>query len=165
MSEASLLHLAIPAPRLPHRHAREGMAVTAALHASAAAALIALTLAGGSAGHSRDTHRPAPSDLQVPRIVFLQVPGPGGGGGGGGNRNPSPPTRAENVGHDRITLPVARPVHAAPEPIDAMPAQAAALDAVPLASGVAYRMGAPSAGPSLGFSQGPGTGGGVGEGS
>jgi TonB family protein len=46
-----------------------------------------------------------------------------------------------------------------------MPAQTVALDAVPLAYGVAYRMGAPSAGPSLVFSQGPGTGGGVGEGS
>jgi protein TonB len=108
----------------------------------------------------------APAATQLPRMVFLQVPGPGGGGGGGGNRQSSPPSRAENVGRDRITLPVARTVRAARDPADAMPpSQSVALDAIPLASGVAYRMGMLSAAPSLGFSQGPGIGGGVGDGS
>jgi len=98
-------------------------------------------------------------------MVFLQASGPGGGGGGGGNRSPSPPSRAENVGRDRITLPVAPPVRAASDPADVIAPQSVALDAIPLASGVAYRMGTLSAAPSLGFSQGPGTGGGVGDGS
>ena len=160
----SLLDLAIPAPRLPHQHAREGMAVAAALHALAAAVIVTLTLVPGPAGRRLETKGATPEAVQVPRMVFLQVPGPGGGGGGGGNRNPAPPSRAENVGRDRITLPVARPVRTARDPADAMPSQSVALDAIPLASGIAYRMGTPSAAPSLGFSQGPGVGGGVGDG-
>jgi protein TonB len=165
MGDASLLHLVIPAPRLPHRHARESVAVAAGLHALAAAVLITLTLVPGAADRRPETKGAAPEAIQVPRIVFLQVPGPGGGGGGGGNRNPSPPSRAENIGRDPIALPVAPPVRTASDPADAMPSQRVALDAIPLASGVAYRMGTPSAAPSIGFSQGPGVGGGVGDGS
>jgi len=165
MSDASLLHLAIPAPRLPHRRTSASTAVAAVLHALAAGALITLTLVPGAADGRLETTRVTPEAVQLPRMVFLQVPGPGGGGGGGGNRNPSPPSRAENVGRDRITLPAARAVRAARDPADAMPSQSVALDAIPLASGVAYRIGAPHAAPSLGFSQGPGVGGGVGDGS
>jgi protein TonB len=166
MSDASLLHLVIPAPRLPHRDTRGTVAITAALHALAAAVLITFALVPVAAGRRVET-KGAPEVVQVARIVFLQVPGPsgGGGGGGGGNRHASPPSRAENVGRDRITLPVARTIRAAREPEDAIPSQSVTLDAIPLASGVAYRMGAPSAAPSLGFSQGPGAGGGVGDGS
>lgn len=58
-----------------------------------------------------------------------------------------------------------RQVRAARDPADAMPSQGVTLDAIPLASGIAYRMGTPSAAPTLGFSQGPGVGGGVGDGS
>src|SRR5688572_25192535 len=164
MSDASLLHLVTPAPRLPHRHARETVALTAALHVLAAAVLITFAWVPGGAARRLET-KIAPEGVQVARIVFLQAPGPGGGGGGGGNRNASRPSRAKNVGRDRITLPVARPVHAARDPEDAIASQSVTLDAMPLASGVAYRMGTPSAAPSLGFSQGPGAGGGVGDGS
>lgn len=164
MSDPSLLHLVIAAPRLPHRHAREAVAIAAAVHAIAAALLVALTLVPGATSRHVET-KSAPQAVQVPRIVFLQVPGPGGGGGGGGNRSAAPPSRAQNVGRDRITLPVSRPVQAARAPEDAAPSQSVALAAIPLASGVTYQMGAPSTAPSLGFSQGPGTGGGVGDGS
>lgn len=164
MSDRSLLHLVIPAPRLPCRHTRMSMAVAAALHGLAAMVLITITFVPGAAARRREANVAAPEPVQIPRIVFLQVPGPGGGGGGGGTRNPSPPSRAENVGRDRITLPVARPVRAAPAPADPLPSQSVTLDAIPLASGVAYRLGTPSAAPSLGLSQGPGVGGGVGDG-
>lgn len=160
----SLLDLAIPAPRLPHRNTRTTMAVTAVLHGLAAVVLTTLTLVPGAAGRRLETNSTAPEVVQVPRMVFLQVPGPGGGGGGGGNRSPSPPSRAENIGRDRLTLPVARRVRAASSPADATPSHVVTLDAIPLASGVAYRIGVPSAAPSLGFSQGPGVGGGVGGG-
>lgn len=163
MSDASLLHLVIAAPRLPHRHARQAAAITAALHAVVAAVLVTFTLVPAMDGRRIETKN-ASQVVQVPRIVFLQMPGPGGGGGGGGNRSVAPPSRAENAGRDRITLPVSRPVHAARTPEDAVRTQSVALAAIPLASGVTYRMGAPSTAPSLGFSQGPGTGGGVGDG-
>ena len=165
MSDTSLLDLVMPAPRLPHRHTRATVAIAAALHTVAAAVLITLTFVPGGATRRGPETMSAPQVVQVPRIVFLQMPGPGGGGGGGGNRSVDPPSRAENVGRDRITLPVSKPVHAARDPEDAVPSQSVALAAIPLASGVTYRIGAPSAAPSLGFSQGPGTGGGVGEGS
>jgi protein TonB len=164
MSGASLLHLVIPAPRLPPRRARESVAAGAALHALAAGLMMALTLVPGPAARPLETKGGAREAVQVPRVVFLQAPGPGGGGGGGGNRNPSPPSRAENVGRDRITLPVARPARPVRDPADAMPSQSVALDAIPLASGVAYQIGTVSAAPSLGSSQGPGVGGGVGDG-
>ena len=161
----SLLHLVIPAPRLPQRRARASTAVAAVLHALAAAALLTLSLGPGAAPRRFEATHTVPASTPLPRMVFLQVPGPGGGGGGGGNRHPEPPSRAENVGRDRITLPVAHTVLAARDPADALPSQSVALDAIPLASGVAYRIGAPHAAPSLGFSQGPGIGGGVGDGS
>lgn len=164
MTDASLLHLVIPAPRMPRRHTRQTVGVAAALHALAAAMLATFTLAQGPADRRIET-KSEQQAVQIPRIVFLQVPGPGGGGGGGGNRSASPPSRAQNVGRDHITLPVSRPVRAARNPENVVPTQSVALDAIPLASGVAYRMGAPSAAPSLGFSSGPGTGGGVGDGS
>ena len=140
------------------------MAVAAVLHALGAAVLVTLMLVRQVADRQPKTKSAVPDAVQVPRIVFLQVPGPGGGGGGGGNRNPSPPSRAENIGRDRITLPVAPPVRAAIAPTDTISSQRVTLDAIPLASGVAYRMGTPSAAPSA-ASQGPGTGGGVGDGS
>ena len=165
MSDASLLHLVIPAPRLPHRRVSASTVASAVLHAVAAGVILTLTLVPAPAGRQPETTRAESATVQAPRIVFLQMPGLGGGGGGGGNRNPSPPSRAQSVGRDRITLPVARPVRAARDPADDMPAQSVALDAIPLMSGNAYRIGEPTAAPSLGFSQGPGIGGGVGDGS
>jgi protein TonB len=101
---------------------------------------------------------------EVPRIVFLQTPTPGKGGGGGGNRHTTPPSRAREIGHDRLTIPVARPVTAARVTTDSPPSQEVVLDAKPLASGTAFVIGAPDAPEGLPFSQGPGSGGGVGEG-
>ena len=102
--------------------------------------------------------------LEVPRLVFLQVPGPGGGGGGGGKRHLTPPSRAQAVGRDRVTIPVARHITASPQPAGAPPPQQLVLAAKPLASGTAFVIGAPDAPAWLPFSQGPGSGGGVGEG-
>jgi TonB family protein len=161
----SLLHLVIPAPRLPQRDARASAVAAVALHVAAAALLAMLTVARAPEERRIEATDTISTATQLPRMVFLQVPGPGGGGGGGGHQQSSPPSRANNVGGDRITVPVARPVAAARDPADAIPAQSVALDAIPLASGVAYRIGTPYAAPSLGFSQGPGIGGGVGDGS
>jgi TonB family protein len=161
----SLLHLVIPAPRLPKRDARVSAIAAGVLHMAAAALLAIVAVDRAPEDRRIEATDTAPVAVQVPRMVFLQVPGPGGGGGGGGNRHPSPPSRAESAGRDRITLPVARPVRAARDPSDALPFQRVALDAIPLASGVAYQIGAPYAAPSVGFSQGPGVGGGVGDGS
>ncbi len=167
MSDTSLLHLALPAPRMPHRAAgaRASALVTAALYAAASAAIAALTFGSPRAGPPQETTATPSQPIQVPRMVFLQVPGPGGGGGGGGNRQTSPPSLARNVGTDRITLPAARPVRAAEAPVEEMPSQVVVLPSVPLASGTAYEIGMPDAHPSSPFSEGPGSGGGVGTGS
>ncbi|MGH6742453.1 MAG: hypothetical protein ACREDY_26070, partial [Bradyrhizobium sp.] len=42
-------------------------------------------------------------------IVWLPEEGPGGGGGGGGNRMKEPPRKAEEVGKEKITVPVQKP--------------------------------------------------------
>jgi TonB family protein len=167
MSDHSLLYLGLPSPHLPQRsqRARKSVVVSLMLHVSVAAVLA--TLVVGTAQVA--TSRPAPSvsaeRLQVPRIVFVPAPGPGGGGGGGGNRQPAPPSRAQGVGRDRLTLPVARPIVPSPAPADvAQPPQLIALNAMPLAAGTSYQIGMPEAASSLPFSQGPGSGGGVGEG-
>ena len=125
-------------------------------------------LAVGSARLSTSTTSTAASTerLQIPGIVFVAAPGPAGGGGGGGNLQPAPPSRAHAVGRDHLTLRVARPIVAKPEPADAVPTlQSLSLQALPLASGAAYQIGLPEASSLLAFSQGPGSGGGVGEGS
>ena len=121
----------------------------------------------GSSGTTRaESSENTPSGkLQLPRMVFLQMPGPGGGGGGGGNRQAARPSRAQAVGRDRVTLPVARPVVPSSKPRDeASPPQLVVLNAIPLASGTTYQAGMPEAQSSLPFSLGPGSGGGVGEG-
>ena len=167
MSGTPMLDLVLPAPRLPGRaaHARASAVVTVALHVAAASVIVALAL-GGSQRDRPQAVRPAAAEpIQVPRLVFLQMPGPGGGGGGGGNRQQSPPSRAQNVGTDPITLPVARPVRVEPNPVEATPSQLVILPSLPLASGVLYQAGMPDARPSLALSQGPGVGGGIGSGS
>jgi periplasmic protein TonB len=166
LSSQSLLHLALPTPRLPQRShsTSRSVAFSLILHV-AAGALALLTLAPPRIATSPVTPRTADT-TQIPRMVFLQSPGPGGGGGGGGNRQPAPPSRAQGVGRDRVTLAVApRLAVDDREPAASAPtSQVVSLDAVPMASGTTYQMGLPEAPPSLGFSQGPGVGGGVGEG-
>lgn len=161
----SQLHLVLPAPRLParSRNARTSAIVTAVLHVSVAALLAVLTLAPPIDAR-RETTSATPPPVQLPRMVFLQVPGPGGGGGGGGNRQPAPPSRAQGIGRDRITMPVARPVRPEPVPAEPEAPQPIVLDAVPLAAGIAYQMGVPEAPSSLPYSLGPGAGGGAGGG-
>ena len=169
-AERSLLRLVLAAPRLPERRGSMsgGSILSMVIHASA---LTALVLAGPL---WRLASQPAPSTaaapianrqpLEIPRIVFLHTPGPGGGGGGGGNRHPTPPSRAQAIGRDRVTIPVAKPITATSHPSDVRPPQQIVLDAKPLASGTTFVIGAPDAPAGLAFSQGPGSGGGVGEG-
>jgi periplasmic protein TonB len=162
----SSLQIVLPAPRLPERsrNARASVIVTVALHALAAAALVSIAVSPPASQTQLELKPAARERMQLPRMVFLQRPGPGGGGGGGGNRQPAPPSRASNVGRDRMTLPVARAERVVPNPVEVPSEQRVAIDAIPLMSGTTYAMGMPEAAPSLGFSQGPGVGGGVGTG-
>jgi periplasmic protein TonB len=162
----SSLQIMLPAPRLPERSnsVRASVIVTVALHALAAAALVSIAVSPPASEAQLEPKPAAHERMQLPRMVFLQRPGPGGGGGGGGNRQPAPPSRASNIGRDRMTLPVARAERVAPDPVDSPSEQRIAIDAIPLMSGTTYAMGMPDAAPSLGFSQGPGLGGGVGTG-
>ncbi len=105
------------------------------------------------------------------QIVWLAEPGPGGGGGGGGNQMKEPPRQAQEVGKDKITVPVAKPPalqppqqvknDPKPPPIEqlSIPAKdmASAMNSLPGA------IEAPPGPPTL--SQGSGTGGGAGTGS
>src|SRR5688500_18544890 len=94
------------------RGMRRSAGVTVIVHASAVAAL----LWAASIHVTPSQIRVSSSTEPNPGIhmVFLHTPGPGGGGGG--NRQPAPPSRAQAVGDDRITLPVARPVVVTPIP-------------------------------------------------
>jgi TonB family protein len=147
---------------------RPGGILSVLIHVSALAALV---LAGQfrqsapqrapSIGAAVISNRPP---LEVPRIVFLQIPGPDRGGGGGGNRHSTPPSSAQAIGRDRVTIPAASRTTTTPQPSDATPPQQLLLDAKPLASGTTFVIGVPGAPASFPFSQGPGSGGGVGEG-
>jgi TonB family protein len=137
---------------------------SAALHLSASALVAVFAVAQTPENWGTEKTDAAPEIFNAPRMVFLQMPGPGGGGGGGGNRQLSPPSRMENIGPDAIALPVARPVRAAHNPAEEAVTQSVAVDAVPLTSGTAYRIGTPYGAPSVATSQGPGTGGGAGDG-
>jgi protein TonB len=166
MSDTSLLDLVLPAPALPRRRARASAIVSAAVHVSLATVMVLLASGPPKSDGLRDAARPTTEPIQLPRMVFLQLPGPGGGGGGGGNRQPAPPSRAQGIGRDRITMPIAavRVVKPQPAPAEAEAPQLIVLNAVPLAAGDAYHMGMPEAPSSLPNSLGPGVGGGVGTG-
>lgn len=162
----SLLCLVTPAPRLPRRAsaARTGGVGSVLAHVAVATAFV---LAAAWRGPLLAPSGTAPSrqPSQLPRLVFLEMPGPGGGGGGGGNRQPAPPSRAEAIGRDRLTLPAAKPVATVEPPREAAPdSPHVLLDTKPMVSGTALLTGLPDVSPSPGLSQGPGVGGGVGEG-
>ena len=167
MVPRSCIGLARPAPRLPPRTeaVRAGGLLSVLFHLAVVAAVtLAAARAVSVATGTRVASAPPAS---LPRMVFLQMPLPGGGGGGGGTREPLPPPRARDAGHDRVTLPVARPLVAAQQPLDvAPPPEQAMLDTVPLASDSTLLAGLPDARPSPAVSRGggPGEGGGVGTG-
>ena len=165
-NQRSLLGLALPAPRLPRRarSTRAGGLVSVLLHVVVVTAVALAAARPGFVDRSREaasTQKP----LQLPRMVFVQMPGPGGGGGGGGRRQPAPPSRAQAIGRDRLTIQVAKPVLASEQPKDVpTPPQQVVLEAKTLASGTTLMTGLPDAASSLAVSQGIGSGGGVGEG-
>jgi TonB family protein len=118
---------------------------------------------------------PAPLDLRqafedVPtdRIIFLSEPGPGGGGGGGGNQSIEPPRLAEDVGRDKITVPVTKPPEIQPvtSPEDQLPKEEFNIPAKALASAEQTLVGVLDGMKSSNSptSQGPGSGGGAGTG-
>ena len=165
-NQRSLLCLVLPAPRLPQRArtVRAGGIVSVLLHVVVVTAVVVVAARSGSIATSPEAASNR-QPLQLPRMVFLQMPGPGGGGGGGGKRQPAPPSRAQAAGRDRLTMQVAKPVIASEEPKDtATPPQQVVLEAKPLASGTTFITGLPDAASSLPFSQGIGSGGGVGGG-
>jgi TonB family protein len=141
--------------------------VSILIHAGAlAAALLTVMVMGpGPESVPSPTRPDSRESLQLPRMIFLPKTGPAGGGGGGGNRQPAPPSRAQAIGRDRMTIPAGKPVIPWREPVDATPAPPAlALAVKPLASGTSVLLGLPDAPASRPFSQGPGVGGGVGAG-
>lgn len=162
VEERSILCLAVAAPRLPERtrSGRAGSLISVLFHALVVTGLISASAWVRSV--------PAPvvqSNRHEPvRLVFLQTPGPGGGGGGGGHRQPEPPSRAEAIGRDRLTVRIAKPIVQHQSQEMAPPPPAVLVDAKPLSSGAAMLMGLPQATESR-LSHGSGTGGGVGEGS
>ena len=98
-------------------------------------------------------------------IVFTPAVRPGGGGGGGGAREHGPVPRAHGRGHDRVTLPVARPVAPlAPLVGKELPLQMLDIPVVPQALGDGVVVGLPTGAEGAAPSRGPGSGGGVGDG-
>ena len=170
-----MLHLdelAPATPRLPQRRrsALTQLAASAAVHAILVviAAVIATTLAPGTAARRTDQQEPA-----IQHLVFLasELPQTGRGGGGGGNRQPGRIRSAQGVGSDAITLRVRKPppteipVTPAPAPVEEVPPlPAALLEAKSLASGLFDQIGLPAVAMSSDTSTGPGVGGGVGTG-
>ena len=118
------------------------------------------------------TAMPPPAPSSTPRdrsadgIIWTQAPGPGGGGGGGGNRSIEPPRKAELPGQDKVTVPVAKPPKAAPEPPKEVRKAEPPLSipAVTTSAGVEEMPGALSGLPNV-PSLGSGTAGGAGTGS
>jgi protein TonB len=164
--------LSQPSPRLP-RH--EGIrtfgpigAVSLLFHATVLSTLVALGGASTAPTATAGADPAARTHRETPRLVVLLEPvrpGPGGGGGGGGNRQRGPIPRAKAPGRDSVTLPVARRIAPTIQPRDeAPPPQTVALEAKPLASGLAFQVGSLEGASTLGTSQGPGSGGGFGEG-
>ena len=143
--------------------ARTGGIVSVLFHLAVVAML--LLVAGRTASDPVSPLEAAdPERLQLPHMIFLQMPTLGGGGGG--KRQSVPPPRARVKGRDPVSMPVATPVIASPQPNDvSRPPESLLLDVVPVASGTAFLVGLPEALRSSDLSQGDiGLGGGVGEG-
>jgi len=118
---------------------------------------------------------PAPLDLRqafddVPtnQIIFLNQPGPGGGGGGGGNQSIEPPRLAQDVGRDKLTVPVTKPPEIQPvtSPEDQLPKEEFNIPAKAMASAEQTLAGVLDGMKSSNSptSQGSGSGGGAGTG-
>jgi TonB family protein len=164
-------------PRLPGDPVRflNRVAVSAIVHIVAALTMIALTQPrpAPAVDHRSDKPNPEQEPIELPHVVFLAADLPHGGGGGGGNRQKGPIRRAEDIGSDRITLPVKKSPTTAEAVASsssergetAQPLPSLLLDASPLVSGTLVQFGLPTGGVSSGTSTGPGSGGGVGTGS
>jgi periplasmic protein TonB len=109
-------------------------------------------------------------------IVWLQQEGPGGGGGGGGNQMKEPPKQAEEIGKEKITVPVQKPPKleqpkeppkVEPNPVQQLniPAQTMAAAAESLPGAIEMPPGPPTASQGSGKGGGSGTGVGTGIGS
>jgi periplasmic protein TonB len=167
LERRSLLCLVLPAPRMPARarSVRAGGIMSVAFHVIVVTSLMLLAARAGSITASSPDPTRHRTPLQLPRIVFLPTPGPAGGGGGSGNRQPDPPSRAQDIGRDRLTAPVVEPFIATARPTDLTPPpRQPVLEARPVALGTTFLTGLPDAPSSLPFSQGPGVGGGAGDG-
>ena len=134
--------------RLEHMHPRDvpfsfetqaprmsrALGVSTVLHAVAvlAVAFIATQLPDPAALDLRQ----ATDDIPVNQIIFLNQPGPGGGGGGGGNKSIEPPRLAQDIGRDKLTVPVTKPPEIEPvkSPEDELPKEEFNIPAKALAS-------------------------------
>jgi TonB family protein len=112
--------------------------------------------------------RQASEDVPTNQIVFLNQPGPGGGGGGGGNKSIEPPRVAQDIGKEKITVPVMKPPEIQPvkSPEDELPKQDFMIPAKTMASAEQTLVGVIDGMKSSNSptSQGSGTGGGAGTG-
>ena len=163
------------------RSTGRALAASGALHATAVAAVLFLTLGVASTEQ-------LPERLNPARLVFLATPGPGGGGGGGGLKQPRPAARAEMKGamtlkspvppprpltsrkpEPEVRRPVPPPVQPAPTPPDPPPPARPAVTpqvvapVVTASSDQRDRAGVLTTAPES-ESQGPGSGGGAGTG-
>jgi TonB family protein len=112
--------------------------------------------------------RRALEDVPTNRIVFLNQPGPGGGGGGGGNKSIEPPRLAQDIGKDKLTVPVTKPPQIQPvkSPEDELPKMDFNIPAKAMASAEQSLVGVIDGMKSSNSttSQGSGSGGGAGTG-
>ena len=158
-----------PSPHLPSSGSTRTLApLCASIAVHAVLVFVALTLVTQPPAMRRTIENPTRLDMPVTisRLVFIARDARvSGGGGGGGNRQQAPIRRAEGVGHDAVTLRIAKPSFVEPRESAAIPSlPGVLLDARPLASGMEDILGLPDGGVPFGTSLGPGTGGGVGTG-
>ena len=161
----SLLCLTLATPRLPGRSGSANRAGIASVVFHVAVVSIVISMAAWPRSSSQPSvSEPSTQPTQVPRLVFLLRPGPGGGGGGGGGKQSQEPSGGKAIGHDRLTVPVARRAEV-PQPKDdaSSPPQQVLLEAKPLASGTMMIPGLLESS-ALVVSRGPGSGSGVGTG-
>lgn len=166
--------------RLDHMHPREvpfsfetqAPRMSGALGLSTALHFVAVLAVAFIVTHLPDPApldlREATEDIPINQIIFLNQPGPGGGGGGGGNKSIEPPRLAQDVGRDKITVPVTKPPEIQPvtSPEDQLPKEDFTIPAKALASAEQTLVGVIDGMRSSNSttSQGPGSGGGAGTG-